>query len=318
MKFAVTIICPPGFAHSGAFQEVAESLHYALGALGHDSIVTQDTRSPGRQHIVLGSCLLPQYHQDPLQGSILYNLEQVSPESLWITPDLLALFRRYPLWDYSQKNIEQFRQMGIEGVTHVPLGYVPQLTRIPVVEEDIDVLFVGSMNERRLAVLAALSARGVHVEWRFGVYGAERDRLFARSRIVLNVHFYEAKIFEAVRVSYLLANRRFVISERGDGDADFAGGVALTSYDGLVDTCIAYLARPEQRAEIAAAGFALMRERSQAAFLEPVVRRLLKAGSDAPALQPNAAHSAPALTIVPQQRPNKKSVRHPKQRRRPA
>jgi len=169
-----------------------------------------------------------------------------------------------------------------------------------------------------LAVLAALSARGVHVEWRFGVYGAERDRLFARSRIVLNVHFYEAKIFEAVRVSYLLANRRFVISERGDGDADFAGGVALTSYDGLVDTCIAYLARPEQRAEIAAAGFALMRERSQAAFLKPVVRRLLKAGSDAPALQPNAAHSAPALTIVPQQRPNKKSVRHPKQRRRPA
>src|SRR5689334_20106002 len=130
MKFAVTVISPPGYAHSAAFHEVAESVHHALLALGHDSIITQRTDSPGRQHIVLGSCTLPQYPQELAPGSILYNLEQISADSPWLTPDLMALFRRYPLWDYSRRNIEQFRQMGINGVAHVPLGYVPQLTRI--------------------------------------------------------------------------------------------------------------------------------------------------------------------------------------------
>src|SRR6185437_6664352 len=125
-------------------------------------------------------------------GSILYNLEQVSADSPWLTADLLALFRRYPVWDYSRQNIEQFRHRGIEVAAHVPLGYMPQLTRIPVAEEDIDVLFVGSTNERRLAVIEALRTRGIRAEWRFGLYGAERDRLIARAKIMLNMHFYEA------------------------------------------------------------------------------------------------------------------------------
>ena len=274
MKFAVTVISPQGYAHSAIFQEVAESVHHALLILGHDSIITEETNCPGRRHIVLGSCLLPHYHLDLMPGSILYNLEQVSPDSLWLTPDLVELFRRYPLWDYSKRNIEQFRRMGIDGVAHVPLGYVPQLTRIAAAEEDIDVLFIGSMNERRLAIIEALCARGVHAEWRFGVYGAERDQLIARAKIMLNVHYYEAKIFEAVRVSYLLANKRFVISERGSAaqeDADFANGIVFAAYDELVDTCIEYLARAERRAAIAAAGFALFSGRPQARFLEPVV-----------------------------------------------
>ena len=37
----------------------------------------------------------------------------------------------------------------------------------------------------------------------------------ARSKIVLNLHQYDAQVFEIVRVSYLLANRRAVVSERG-------------------------------------------------------------------------------------------------------
>jgi GT2 family glycosyltransferase len=275
MKFAVTIISPPGFAHSAAFQEVAESIHYALVELGHESVITREANYPGRRHIILGSQLLPRYGQTLAPGSILYNLEQVSPDSPWLTPDLLAIFRQYPLWDYSRLNIERFRRMGINGVAYVPIGYMPQLTRIPAAEEDIDVLFIGSMNERRVAVMEALRARGIRAEWRFGLYGAERDQLIAHAKIMLNMHFYDAKIFEAVRVSYLLANKRFVISERGsvaEEDAAFAAGVAFAAYDDLVDTCIAYLAHPERRAAIAAAGFALMKERSEAALLAPVLK----------------------------------------------
>ncbi|MHC5830313.1 MAG: hypothetical protein ACYT04_83840, partial [Nostoc sp.] len=59
MKFAVSIIKPPEYPHSAAFQEVGESIHYGLTELGHDSILTTETNLPDRQLIVLGANLLP-------------------------------------------------------------------------------------------------------------------------------------------------------------------------------------------------------------------------------------------------------------------
>ena len=40
----------------------------------------------------------------------------------------------------------------------------------------------------------------------FGDYGEVRDRWIARSRVVLNIHFYDIKVAEQVRLSYLLNN----------------------------------------------------------------------------------------------------------------
>jgi hypothetical protein len=65
------------------------------------------------------------------------------------------------------------------------------------------------------------------------VYGQARDALVARARIQLNVHYYEAKVFEVVRVSYLLANGRFVVSETGadaEEEASFGPGVASVRF----------------------------------------------------------------------------------------
>jgi len=280
MRFAVSIISPPGYIHSEAFREVAETLHYALLDLGHDSTLTSEARLPGRQHIVLGSNLLPGYPIDLAPGAILYNLEQITPNSPWLNPDLLHVFKRYPLWDYSQENIAQLARLGIPGVERLPIGYVPQLTRIFPADEDIDVLFIGSVNERRRAILEALRRRGMRVETGFGVYGEERDRLIARAKIVLNVHYYDSKVFEVVRCSYLLANGRFVISERGrdsEEDKSFDQGLVFAAYDELVRTCDDFLSRPEARANRAIAGLELMGRRPQTAFLAPLIEKLASA-----------------------------------------
>ncbi len=167
--------------------------------------------------------------------------------------------------------------MGVPRPTVVPIGWVPQLTRIQAAEEDIDVLFYGSLNERRRAVLEELRRRGARVHVAFGVYGAQRDSLVARSRIVLNVHYYQAKVFEIVRVSYLLANRRAVVSERGRDpreEAEFEHGVAFAPYDGLVDRCLALLADDEERRRLAKAGFRVMSARRETEYLKGVVAAL--------------------------------------------
>jgi hypothetical protein len=207
--------------------------------MAYDSILTSQTDIPDHQHIILGCNLLPFYQGKLAANSILYKLEQIYPGSPWLHPALLDILRQYPIWDYSQSNIKQLAHLGITSVKYVPIGYVSQLNRIRQTDEDIDVLFYGSLHERRRYIIEPLNAHGVTVKAAFGVYGSERDRLIARSKIVLNIHFYEVIVFEVVRVSYLLANRRFVISERRCNpieEADFSAGVIFADYDNLVKT----------------------------------------------------------------------------------
>lgn len=269
-RYAVVVVQPPGYPHSGAFLEVAESLAFALAALGQDAVLAPEPVE-GRRSIVLGSNLLPS-HPLPLEpGAILYNLEQIEPGSAWLGPDLLRLFASHPVWDYSARNAARYEGLGLPAPRVVPIGVVPELVRIPPSPaEDIDVLFYGSVNERRQRVLAALSERGLRVEKVFGLYGAERDRLVARSRVVLNLHYYEAKVFEVVRVSYLLANRRCVVSERGSDPAEereFERGVAFAAYRDLVETCARLCADPAARAALALEGQRLMTRRDTRAYL---------------------------------------------------
>ena len=274
--FAVTIATQPGYAHGEAFRETAEAVHHALLALGHDSILTDRTDHPDRQHIVFGANLITHLNLPHrlMPGSVLYNLEQIYDDSPWLTRDLVDIFKQHTVWDYSVANIAALARLGV-AARHVPIGYVPELTRIrPAPEQDIDVLFVGSLVQRRVAVLQALHERGANVVPVFGVYGERRDALIARAKIVLNLHLYEAKVFEVVRVSYLLANRCFVVSERGSapaGERPYEEGVTFADYDGLVDTCLRWLQDPNGRARTSARGFQLFSAQLETEFLRPVL-----------------------------------------------
>jgi hypothetical protein len=272
MKLAVTVVAPPGYPHAAAFVELAETLHAALAALGHDSVLTTEGKLPGRRHIVLGTNLLPAYPLPLAPDAILYNLEQVQLGSSWFRPELLDLFRRYTLWDYSRRNVAALAALDVPVARVVPIGYVPELTRIEhAVDPDIDVLFFGSLNPRRIAIIDRLRAAGLRAEAVFGVYGKQRDDLIARAKVVLNVHFYEAKVLEMVRLSYLLANRCCVLSEASsdpEEDDALAAGVAFVGYDDLVARARELVADAPLRDRIAARGFELIRARRAIDYVE--------------------------------------------------
>jgi hypothetical protein len=107
--------------------------------------------------------------------------------------------------------------------------------------------FYGAPNTRRDRVIEALRHRGVQVVNAFPAYGSARDEVIARSRIVLNVHQFAISPLEQLRISYLLNNRCFVVSEVADCNP-YGGGVVYCSYDELPDRCVEYLA-PGQEAE---------------------------------------------------------------------
>jgi SAM-dependent methyltransferase len=289
-SFAVTLVSPSGYVHIQAFSEIAETVHYGLLALGYNSILTTRLDEPGRRAILLGAHLLNQGNADigqPGPGSIIYNFEQVDPDSNWINRAYLDLLKRYSVWDYSQRNVELLKQSGVQDIEYVPVGWMPQLTRIAAAVPDIDVLFYGSTNERRLRILNELKARNVRVEHVFGVYGKERDALIARSKIVLNLHYYESKIFEIARVSYLLANGVCVVSENGLDPAErqLSDALAFAPYEKLVDTCLRLLSDEDGRARLAARGKQWMQSRRE----DGVLRQALESRKSSA-----EAHSAPA------------------------
>jgi hypothetical protein len=137
------------------------------------------------------------------------------------------------VWDYIDRGIGQY----------VPIGYMPQMTRIPKpAEQPIDVLFYGSMNNRRLKIIQGLKAAGLNVKAVFGLYGAERDEVIAASKVVLNVHYYTPAVMEIVRLSYLWANSKCVVTECTEDSAGF-------HYDELVDACVEFVKDDAMRAE---------------------------------------------------------------------
>ena len=273
-RHCIWIVTPEGYEHVRAVEEVAEALSAAFAELGGSApVVRQPADWAGRAPIILGSQLLAPLKELALPvGTILFNLEQVDGSSSWMNAPYLAMLRRHAVLDYSEANIAALRAKGITHVKHLPIGYAPSLTRIaPAPVRDIDVLFCGSLNERRIAIIESLRARGLAVVHLFGVYGAARDAVIARAKIVLNMHFYEAAVFEIVRVSYLLANGVCVVSEGRDDDqeaAPYRDGLYLCPYESIVARCVDLLADDASRDATAARGLAIMRGRTQADALK--------------------------------------------------
>jgi hypothetical protein len=279
MLFAVAVVSPSGNPNiGGGFREIAEAVHHGLLALGHDSVLTNRLDLHDRRTIVLGANHIVHYGMELPKDPIFYNLEQMGHDSPWMAmPAFIDLFRRYPTWDYSPANIEYLATLGLPRPTYVPIGYVPELTRIAAAAEDIDVLFYGMPSERRYAVLRDLHDRGLRVKWLLGALGASRDAWIARSKIVLNVHYWEAKIFEIARVSYLLANRRAVVSESGGDptlERGLESGVAFANYNELVDRCVELLGDERARRELAERGYQAFSARSQADILHHALAAL--------------------------------------------
>jgi len=271
-KFNICLLEWPGpVPYFEAYREFSETVHYGLQRLGYESTFSVGQVNPDRRNIIFGFQVLSPAALDTLpDGTILYNLEQIYGGKP-LKPAYYQLTSKFTVWEYSTRNYGVLQSLGTQNLELVPIGYVPEMTRIkPADSLDIDVLFYGLLNDRRERVLRTLGSRGLKVKILTSIYGKERDRYIARAKIVLNMHLYEAQIFEAVRVSYLLANSKAVVSEfnnESDMDEGYRDAVILSPYENLVDACIELLADDSARQAQEARGFAIMSTRDETVYL---------------------------------------------------
>jgi predicted O-methyltransferase YrrM len=236
-KFNLVTIRPKGFLHASAFSEVKQSLGWALASLGHQVMDTENAYSatPDSWNVIFGAELLAPSSEIP-PNAILYNLEQPSHPAM---ENVRRLAQGKQVWDYNQQNVESWHKLGIPA-THVPIGYTPNLTRIPKCQDsDIDVFFAGWMTPRRSKMIQDLQRSSLKVVATDSCYGGARDNLISRSKVCLNLNHDGRTLFNIVRVSFLLANEKCVVSEYASDIGPLATSEALAwaDYDHLVECC---------------------------------------------------------------------------------
>lgn len=266
-RFTIGILGRDSQLHSSCFEEVAKALAIALRRNGHE--LTDFGPSQGRL-ILFGTNNVSDPEDKMPRDAIIFNTEQVAAD--YDTKNqirALEHFKKYDrvIWDYSTNNIAALKKVGVERVVHCPIGYIDTMTTLPspilgaadTLAHDIDVLFYGSTNPRRLEILDALDKTGLNVVRLFGVYGEERDNAIQRAKVVLNLHFYERPIFEIFRVSHLLSNAKCVITEDGGCDNELEAfakqACVYVSREKIVDACVSYAKSPNARAVQALGGY---------------------------------------------------------------
>lgn len=177
------------------------------------------------------------------EDGVVYNLENVG---LQVSPHA---FEGHVVWDFSARNVTAFRhhRQTVAGkvVLHVPVGYHPTMERfakVPSSECAYDVAFCGAMNVRRYTILSALQRAGLRVlVVPHHLYGLERDRLLAQSRLALGILFYPDGLHTVLRTAHCTANRLPILSEYAPEAPAWA--LLQVGYDGYVDRAVELVRR---------------------------------------------------------------------------
>lgn len=275
-KFNICIIKPENYIHSFAFIELSELIHYSLLEIGHQSLISFNNLNPHCRNIIIGCHLLnPNYLKLIPKSSIILNTEQIYNDQTHWNENIFFWARKFETWDYSRKNIEKFNQLGISSVKLLKIGYQKELNRISEVNnQDIDILFYGSINERRKFIIDNLIKKGLNVKVLFGIYGKDRDEWISRSKITLNHHHYNSEIFEVVRVSYLITNSVAVVCEINETtsiDPLYMDAIYPKKYDELVDGCIELVNNETKRINIKAAALNTIKKYPQSDFTLSII-----------------------------------------------
>lgn len=276
-KFHLMQVVPPYRHTLLGCNELIETFKWGLEQLGYEVSHAINSYELGCRNIIFGAQVLP---IDFISGfpddTIIYNTEQMvrGLTGDYIRDEMHFYAKNFEVWEYKQENLEAWACIeNTRNIKVVPVGYASVLTRIiKPAHQDIDVLIYGITGESRLKAFKLLSNAGLSVVFACGLYGESRDSLIARAKIIVNVNVYEmCQQFEIVRVSYLLANKKAVVSildEKTVVEEDMKSCVKFSTFEKLAADCCELIDNEAKRIELENLGFETMARRD--------VREILK------------------------------------------
>jgi|KBSSwiStaDraftv2_1062776.scaffolds.fasta_scaffold03843_7 hypothetical protein len=259
-RFNVLVVQPDDYVNYAPFLGVAKSMYFALRRLGYDVRLAGNEFLRDATNVIFGAHhLAGEIAADLPSDTIVYNTEQLRADGALVEA-LTPFVSRFATWEPDSGNVEAWRALGLGSRVHyVQPGYLPESSTVAAeTSTDIDVLFFGKVNPRRMVILDSIMRAGISLHVADGVYLADRDALVARAKILLNVHAADDSALEMARVAYALANRRALVTELGGGarlDPDLRDGVLAGTNAELAAMCRTLLADDKRRLELAERGF---------------------------------------------------------------
>jgi SAM-dependent methyltransferase len=216
-RIHLALMQPAGYIHSQGFLDQARYARHQLRRLGAEVTIGKNRLREDSVNIIFGAHLGFAASLKERYTCVFFNLEQLGKGGARVAEAYLDLLRTSPTIDYDERNLRAYgRKPGeVPVVSFAWAPYLTQMPSLPLAQRPIDLLFFGSINERRLALFSRIEACGWSVS-RFDqpLYGEERDEFIRKSKAVLNCHFYESSRFEQARAFHTLSLGTPVISER--------------------------------------------------------------------------------------------------------
>jgi hypothetical protein len=268
---------PADNPHTASFHDLVSNFDSGLRSLGIAVRHRKNEVGLEGMNLLIGAHLITsRENADRIpQNTVIVNLEQLRGFNIAARPIYASLMRRLAVWDFSPRNIAQIKSlMHNPHVSRFNIGYTPEMTRHLPQTHTTDVLFYGSLNDRRTAILKGLHEAGLNVKHLFSVYGRERDAAIADAKVVLNMHFYEDSLHEIGRTSYLLANSKAVVSECGTNteiEDDIREAMIAVPYTDIVESCVALINDEPRRLALEKKGFEIFSKRNQAEMLHEAI-----------------------------------------------
>jgi hypothetical protein len=281
LKFNISHIVPAASDRSlmhglYGYKEVIETIWWGLNDIGCNVTISDNSLLSESINIILGAQVLT---EDDLRrlpaNTIIYNFEQIGGLNLAeLKPEFKFVAEHFRVWEYSERNLAAWKEIGpATRVVHVPVGWAPILNRIEKrVPQDIDILFYGSPAQLRLDIFQELCHYGMKCMFVCGLYGKVRDDLIGKAKLILNINRYDhSRIFEIVRVSYLLANAKAVVADIQEQtfiEPGLDNAVAFAKPADIYKTCASLLENDQARCELENRG----REVIESRHISPILR----------------------------------------------
>lgn len=232
------IVQPPGYLHSLGLLDPALYVQYQLRRLGVGVTLEKNRLREDRINVVFGAHLGFPAELLKRHACVFFNLEQLGPGGARLSQSYLDLLATEPVVDYDPENAlalgARTPQTPVLPFLHAP--YLQEEGGVALEDRPIDLLFFGSLNDRRREFIERVERCGVPVSIPDRpLYGPERDQLIRQAKAVLNCHFYDAARFERIRVQQCLSLGTPVISE----------GLPGKGVDARYEPCVTWLGEQE-------------------------------------------------------------------------
>ena len=123
---------------------------------------------------------------------------------------------------------------------------------VPPVHQDIDILFYGGKNPKRVEMEKKLRKKfpKKNIIFRyFNLFDEEREQMIKRAKLVLNIHYWPEASLETHRIEYLLARGKCVVTERSmdsELDDEYENHLVFTKYQQMPEVIDSLLRNPNE------------------------------------------------------------------------